>query len=51
MDLLAQDARHRTDGRRIRNISHTNAVTAVYEDGGTPTVRRTSSRISNRPSI
>ena len=47
MDLLSQDACQRTDGRRIRNITHTNTVTTVNEDSGTPTVRRTSSRISN----
>ncbi|XP_068741640.1 protein no-on-transient A-like [Montipora capricornis] len=47
MDLLSQDTCQRTDGHHIRNITHTNMVTTVYEDGGTPTVRRTSSRISN----
>ena len=32
MDLLAQDARQRTHGRQIRNITHSNTVTTVYED-------------------
>ena len=47
MDLLSQDTRQRTDVHRIRNMAHTNTVTTVYEDGGTPTVRCTPSRISN----
>ena len=47
MDLLSQDAHQRTYGCHIRNITHTNTMTTVYEDGGTPTVRRTSSRLSN----
>ena len=32
MDLLAQDARQRSHGRQIRNITHCNTVTTVYED-------------------
>ena len=48
MDLLAEDARQQARHRRIRNITHTNTVTTVYEDNGeAPTVRRTSSRITN----
>ena len=35
-------------GRRIRNITHTNTVTTVYEEGGgRPSVRRTSTRTSS----
>ena len=37
MDLLAQDERQRTDGRRIRNIMPINTLTTVYEDGGPKT--------------
>ena len=48
LDLLAVDARQQARNRRIRNITHTNTVTTVYEDNGEPpTVRRTSSRVSN----
>ena len=34
MDLLNEDAQQRARGRRIRNITHTNTVTTVYEEGG-----------------
>ena len=46
LDLLHEDVRQANEGRRIRNITHTNTVTTVYEEGreGTPTVRRTSTR-------
>ena len=46
LDLLQEDQRQANEGRRIRNITHTNTVTTVYEEGrdGTPTVRRTSTR-------
>ena len=48
LDLLAEDTRQQARNRRIRNITHTNTVTTVYEDNGEPpTVRRTSSRVSN----
>ena len=47
MDLLAQDARERTNGRQISGITHTNTITTVYKDGGLPMTARTSSRISN----
>ena len=47
MDLLAKDARQRTEGRNIQNVNHTNTVTTVYEDGGPPISVHTSSRISN----
>ena len=43
MDLLAEDARQRSVGRRI---THTNTITTVYKDGGEPEVYRTSSRLS-----
>ena len=33
LDLLNEDAQQRARGRRIRNITHTNTVTTVYEDG------------------
>ena len=46
MDLLAEDARQRSVGRRIAGITHTNTVTTVYKDGGEPEVYRTSSRLS-----
>ena len=40
LDLLNEDAQQRAQGRRIRNIRHTNTVTTVYEDGGgRPSVR------------
>ena len=41
LDLLNEDAQERARGRRIRNITHTNTVTTVYEEGGRPSVRRT----------
>ena len=47
MDLLAEDARPRTEGRNIEKVTHTNMVTTVYADGGPPISVRTSSRISN----
>ena len=34
LDLLNEDAQQRARGRRIRNITHNNTVTTVYEDGG-----------------
>ena len=46
MDLLAEDARQRSVGRRIAGIVHTNTITTVYKDGGEPEVYRTSSRLS-----
>ena len=43
-----EDAQQRARGRLIRNITHTNTVTTVYEDGGgRPSVRRTSTRTSS----
>jgi len=48
LDLLNEDAQQRARGRRIRNITHTNTVTTVYEDrGGRPSVCRTSTRTSS----
>ena len=48
LDLLSEDAQQRARGRRIRNITHTNTVTTVYEDGGgRPSGRRTSTRASS----
>ena len=48
MDLLNEDAQQRPGGRRIRNITHTNTVTTVYEEGGgRPSVRHTSTRTSS----
>ncbi|CAH3151162.1 unnamed protein product, partial [Porites evermanni] len=47
LDLLNEDAQERARGRRIRNITHTNTVTTVYEEGGRPFVRRTSTRTSS----
>ena len=32
LDLLNEDAQQRARGRRIRNITHTNTVTTVYEE-------------------
>ena len=36
MDLLAEDARQRSVGRRIAGITHTNTIITVYKDGGEP---------------
>ena len=48
LDLLNEDAQQRARGRRIRNITHTNTVTTVYEEGGgRPSVRHTSTRTSS----
>ena len=48
LDLLNEDAQQRARDRRIRNITHTNTVTTVYEEGGgRPSVRRTSTRTSS----
>ena len=48
LDLLNEDTQQRARGRRIRNITHTNTVTTVYEEGGgRPSVHRTSTRTSS----
>ena len=47
LDQLTQQVHRDAQGRRIRNITHTNTVTTVYEEpqgGQNPTVRRTSTR-------
>ena len=48
LDLMNEDAQQRARGRRIGNITHTNTVTTVYEEGGgRPSMRRTSTRTSS----
>ena len=48
LDLLNEDAQQLARSRCIRNITHTNTVTTVYEDGGgRPSVRRNSTRTSS----
>jgi len=47
LDQLTDQVRQQARDRRIRNITHTNTITTVYEDPGggrRPTVRRTSTR-------
>ena len=47
LDQLTQQVHQDAQGRRIRNITHTNTITTVYEEPGggqRPTVRRTSTR-------
>ena len=47
LDQLTQQVHRDARGRRIRNITHTNTITTVYEEpqgGQRPTVRRTSTR-------
>ena len=44
---MTQQVHRDAQGRRIRNITHTNTITTVYEEpqgGQRPTVRRTSTR-------
>ena len=48
LDLLNEDAQQLARSRCIRNITHSNTVTTVYEEGGgRPSVRRNSSRTSS----
>ena len=47
MDLIAEDAHQRTEGRNIQKVTHTNTVTTLYEDGGQSMSVRTMSCISN----
>ena len=48
LDLLNKDAQQPARGRRIGNITHTNTVTTVYEEGGgRPSVRRISTQTSS----
>ena len=37
----------RVEEDKIAGVTHTNTITTTYKDGGTPTVSRTSSRVSN----
>lgn len=47
LQRLQQDNIQRSRGRQIAGVTHTNTITTTYKDGGTPTVSRTSSRVSN----
>ena len=44
---LQQDNIEKSRGRQIAGVTHTNTITTTYKDGGTPTVSRTSIRVSN----
>ena len=47
LELLLNDQRQTSRGRRIAGITTTNTITTTYKDSGRPTVRRTSTRVSN----
>ena len=47
LQRLQQDNVERSRGRQIAGVTHTNTITTTYKDGGTPTMSRTSSRVSN----
>ena len=47
LQRLQQDNIEKSRGRQIAGVTHTNTITTTYKDGGTPTVSRTSSRVSN----
>ena len=47
LQRLQQDNVERSRGRQIAGVTHTNTITTIYKGGGTPTVNRTSSRVSN----
>ena len=47
LQRMQQDNVERSRGRQIAGVTHTNTITTTYKDGGTPTVSRTSSRVSN----
>ena len=47
LQRLQQDNIEKSRGRQIAGVTHTNIITTTYKDGGTPTVSRTSSRVSN----
>ena len=47
LQRLQQDNIEKSRGRQIAGVTHTNTVTTTYKDGGTPTVSRTSSTVSN----
>ena len=47
LQRLQQDNIEKGRGRQIARVTHTNTITTTYKDGGTPTVSRTFSRVSN----
>lgn len=47
LQQLQQDNIEKSRGRQIAGVTHTNTITTTYKDGGTPTVSRSSSRVSN----
>ena len=47
LQRLQQDNIEKSRGRQIAGVTHTNTITTTYKDGGTPTVSRSSSRVSN----
>ena len=47
LQRLQQDNIEESRGRQIAGVTHTNTITTTYKDGGTPTVSRSSSRVSN----
>jgi len=48
LDLLNEDAQQRAGGRRIRNITHTNTVTTVYEEGGGRPLTKKTNKIAEK---
>ena len=46
LEMLLQDQQQTARGRRIAGITTTNTITTTYKDGGRPSVRRTSTRVS-----
>ena len=47
LQRLQQDNIEKSRGKQIAGVTHTNTITTTYKDGGTPTVSRTSSTVSN----
>ena len=47
LQRLQQDNIEKSRGRQIAGVTHTNTISTTYKDGGTPTVSRTSIRVSN----
>lgn len=47
LQRLQQNNIQRSRGRQIAGVTHTDTITTTYKDGGTLTVSRTSSRVSN----
>ena len=47
LQRLQQDNIEKSRGRQIAGVTHTNTIMTTYKDGGTPTVSRTSIRVSN----